>query len=171
MDTVSVQQIELFTPTTAAKLIKEIAARVMSEELSAKVIELEGEGYYREMLDRLLTISEFVTQYFGERYWVGKLTDPSRDKVDARARGLITGYYLLVEFIEHSINSCDISSQNEYVDQKGIDYNALIWIMVFPSYKSNHDKTLSVLIGDIKALHDQLYTVYPIESLWAFYFF
>ena len=156
MDTVSVQQIELFTPTTAAKLVKEIAVRVLSEELSTKVIELEGEGYYREMLNRLLTISESVTRYFDEQYWVGTLTDPSRDRVDARTRGLIIGYYLLVEFIEHSIRSCDIASQNEYVVQRGIDYNPLIWIMVFPYYKYNDDKTLSVLIGEIKALHDQL---------------
>lgn len=68
MDTVSVQQIESFTPTTAVKLVEEIGERVMSEKLRTKIIELEGEGYYMGMLDRLITISESVARYFDDRY-------------------------------------------------------------------------------------------------------
>ena len=143
MDTVSIQQIESFTPTTAVKLVEEIGERVMSEKLRTKIIELEGEGYYMGMLDRLITISESVARYFDDRYWVSTSTRLSEDEVDAQTRGLIIGYYLLVEFIEHSIKRSDIESQNKYVDEKNIDYDTLIWIVISPSYNNNRDKMLN----------------------------
>ena len=156
MNTASVQHIILFTPTIASTLVKEIAAKVMTKEFNAMVIELEGEGYYKGMLDWLLTVSEDVARYYDERYTFSKLIGMSGDEVNAQTRGLIIGYCLLVEFIEHSIKGIDVSSQNKYIDENAIDYNDLFCIVISPPHKKIHDKALNKVIEDINALYDKL---------------
>ena len=156
MDTASLQQIKLFTPTFAVTLVKEITTKVTSKEFSSKAVELEGEAFYRLMLKRLSDITEDVARYFDDRYKLSSLNYKSDDKINEHIRWLVIGYYLLVELIEHSIKRTDITSQDDYVDEKGIDYADLMFILISPPSLNTYDTSVDEIIEHIKALQCRL---------------